>query len=1043
MPLSALSIRRPVATTLLSIAVMLAGVLGYMSLPVASMPQTEFPTISVQASLPGASPSVMASSVATPLERQFGRIAGVDEMTSTSTTGGTVITLQFELARDLNGAARDVQAAISAARGQLPSNLPSAPTYRKINPNDPSVLILVIESETVPLRELYDIADSTLSQKIAQISGVGQVSLNGSSKPAIRVEANPLALSAYGLGWERLRSVLSEASVNEPKGRLIDGDRVWDISATDQLAHASDYAPLIVGMHHGSPVRVRDVATVVDSVEDVRMSGFVDGRHAIQIVVNKSPGANAIATVDAVLALLPGMRASLPPSIRLYPMMDRTTTIRASIEDISWTLALSIALVILVVFTFLREGSSTLIPSISVPLSLLGTFAVMELAGFTLDNLSLMAVTIATGFVVDDAIVVLENVDRHLQAGLSPAAAALKGASEVGFTVMAMSASLVAAFLPMLLMGGIVGRLFREFSLVLSIAIAWSLLVSLVVTPMLCSVLLKPHSVRKHGRLYRLGEETLDRLEALYARGVRLVLRHQTVVLAAVLATFALTLYLFLHVAKGFFPQQDTGRLFGQIRAAQDISFDDLARKTKLVQDIVAREADVGHQSSFFGLNPNTPASNVASLFLVLKGIEERHHHSSLQILKHLQLKLNEVVGVQVVLVPQQELNIGARTSAAQFQYTLTSDNLATLDEWAPRITSGMRKVRGIRDVISDQVNAGLTLQLDIDRDTASRYGVTAQQIDETLYDAFGQRQAAILYGSINQYHIVLEASPDYQGNPSSLSSIYVRGTGGRLIPLSSFSHFTTIKMPLVVNHQGPFPAVTISFNLEPGFALGDVSPAIEAVGQQLGMLDTVHASFAGTARAFQDSLASEPVLIALALVTIYLVLGMLYGSLMHPLTILATLPSAGVGALLALMVTGNEFTVIALIGVVLLVGIVQRNAIMLIDFALTAERTDGATPEEAIYAACCRRFRPILMTTLTAILAALPLALGRGVGSELRQPLGISIVGGLTVSLLLTLYTTPVLYLSVARLRRLFLGEEQVTKKVDPEGAKVFLHRV
>ena len=1034
-------IRRPVATTLLSVAVMLAGVLGYMGLPVASMPQTEFPTISVQASLPGASPSVMASSIATPLERQFGRIAGVNEMTSTSTTGGTVIALQFDLDRDLNGAARDVQAAISAARGQLPSNLPSAPTYRKINPNDPSVLILVIESDTVPLRELYDLADSTLSQTIAQVPGVGQVSLNGSSKPAIRVEANPLALSAYGLGFERLRSVLAEASVNQPKGRLVGDDRVWDISATDQLEHASDYAPLIVGMNHGSPVRVRDVATVVDSVEDLRMSGFVDGRHAIQIVVNKSPGANAIATVDAVLALLPRMRASLPPSIKLYPMMDRTTTIRASIKDITWTLALSVGLVVLVVFAFLREGRSTLIPSISVPLSLLGTFAVMKLAGFTLDNLSLMAVTIATGFVVDDAIVVLENVDRHLQAGLSPAAAALKGSSEVGFTVMAMSASLVAAFLPMLLMGGIVGRLFREFSLVLSIAIGWSLVVSLVVTPMLCSVLLKPHGVRRHGRFYHVGESLLADLEASYARGVRLVLRHQSTGLAVVLGTCALTVYLFAHIAKGFFPQQDTGRLFGQIRAAQDISFDDLARKTKLVQDIVAKDPDVGHQSSFFGLNPNTPASNVASLFLVLKSVEERHQHSSLQILKRLQPKLNEVVGVQVVLVPQQELNIGARSSASQFQYTLTSDNLEMLDEWGPKITAGMRKMRGIRDVISDQVNAGLTLQLDVDRDTASRYGVTAQQIDETLYDAFGQRQAAVLYGAINQYHIVLEASPRYQEDPSSLSSIYVRGTAGKLIPLSSFSGYTTIKMPLVVNHQGQFPAVTISFNLEPGFSLSDVSAGIESVGQQLGMPQSVHASFAGTARAFQDSLASQPMLIALALVTIYLVLGMLYGSLMHPLTILASLPSAGVGALLALIVTGNEFTVIALIGVVLLIGIVQKNSIMLIDFALTAERTERKTPEEAIYEACCLRFRPIVMTTMTAILAALPLAFGTGVGYELRQPLGISIVGGLTVSLVLTLYTTPALYLFFARLRKLVLKQEQAARTHDPEALGEAIH--
>jgi multidrug efflux pump len=1002
---------------------MLAGVMAYILLPVASLPQTEFPTISVQATLPGASPSVTASSIATPLERQFGRIAGITEMTSASTTGATTINLQFDLNRDLNGAARDVQAAINAARSQLPANLPAAPLYRKVNPTEPSILILVIESDIVPLRDLYDIADSSISQRIAQVQGVGQVTLNGSSKPAVRVEVNPMALNAYGQGFEHLRSMLNLANVNQPKGRMHDEQRVWDISATDQLSKADQYGPLVVGMNKGAAVRVRDLATVTDSVEDIHTGGLVNGRHAIQIIVNKAPGANAIATVDAVIALLPQMRASMSPSIKLYPMMDRTTTIRASIRDITFTLALSIGLVILVVLAFLREVRSTLIPSISVPLSLLGTFAVMHLCGFTLDNLSLMAITIATGFVVDDAIVVIENVDRHLQAGLSPGAAALKGSSEVGFTVIAMSISLVAAFIPMLLMGGIVGRLFREFAIVLSIAIAWSLVVSLFVTPMLCSVLLEPLSARTHGRLYRLGDRFLHWLEASYAAGVRRVLRHQPIVLVVALFTCALTVFLYIHIPKGFFPQQDTGRIQGQIRAPQDVSFAELGVKARQVQDIVAKDDAVANQSSFFGLNPNTPAPNVSSLFIVLKSFEDRNGLSSTAVIKRLQPKMARLVGLQVVMTQQQELNIGARSSAAQFQYTLTSENLEQLDQWAPKMTAAMRKLAPLRDVVSDQVNAGLTLQLDVDRATASRYGVSAQEVDETLYDAFGQRQVSTIYGTSNQYHVVMEAAPEYQADPTSLGKVYVHGTGSALIPLSTFTTIKTIKAPLVVNHQGQFPAVTVSFNLAPGFSLGDASTVIENAAQQIGMPEIVHGNFAGTAQVFQASLKSQPYLILLAIVTIYLVLGMLYESLIHPFTILSTLPSAGVGALLALMLSGNDFSVIAMIGVVLLIGIVQKNSIMLVDFALGAERNEGKSPEDAIYEACCLRFRPILMTTMTALLGALPLALGGGVGFELRRPLGISIVGGLVVSLVLTLFSTPVLYLYFERLNRFFAG--------------------
>ena len=1017
--LSAPFIRRPVATSLLALAVMLAGIGAYLRLPVASLPQTEFPTVSVTANLPGASPAVTASSIATPLERQFGHIAGIREMTSASTTGATTINLQFDLDRDLNGAARDVQAAINAARSQLPANLPSAPSYRKVNPTEPSILILVIESDTVPLRDLYDLADSAISQKVAQVQGVGQVTLNGSSKPAVRVEANLNALNAYGQGLERLRSVLAAATVDHPKGRLNGTDQTWTISADDQLTAARQYEPLIVGMHNGSAVRVRDLATVVDSTEDLHAGGLVDTHKAIQIIVNKAPGANAVATADAVLALLPGLRATMSPAIQLYPMMDRTTTIRASLRDIKLTLALSVLLVILVVFAFLREGRSTLIPAISVPLSLLGTFAVMHLAGYTLDNLSLMAITIATGFVVDDAIVVLENIDRHLQAGLSVGAATLRGASEVGFTVIAMSVSLVAAFIPLLLMGGIVGRLFREFAVVLSIAIAWSLAVSLLVTPMLCAQLLQPHRTRSHGLLYQLTEGLLSRLENVYAEAVKKVLRYQPQMLAVALSTCALTVFLYVRIPKGFFPQQDTGRITGQIRARQDISFDELGDKALEVQQAVWADSDVTHESSFFGFNPNTPSSNVSSLFIILRDFDQRHGLPSLDVMKRLQPQFANIVGVQVTLQQQQELNIGARSSAAQFQYSLTSPNLGLLEEWAPRLTARLAQITALRDVISDQVNSGLTLQLDIDRATASRFGVSAQEIDNSLYDAFGQRQVATIYGQNNQYHVVLEAAPQYQREADALSSIYVHGAAKKLIPLSNFTRVRTSHAPLVVNHQGQFPCVTISFNLAPGHSLGEADEAIGEATRDIGLPQSIGANFAGVAQAFEQSLESQPRLILLAVVSIYLVLGMLYESLIQPLTILASLPSAGVGALLALMLTRTDFSVIAMIGVVLLIGIVQKNSIILIDFALQAERREGKSPEDAITEACRLRFRPIVMTSMTALLGALPLAFGGGVGFELRRPLGISIAGGLIFSLVLTLFTTPVLYLYFNRLSR------------------------
>ena len=1015
--ISAPFIRRPKATTLLCVAVMLAGVFAYLNLPVASLPQTEFPTISVQASLPGADPAVMAASVATPLERQFGRIAGVTEMTSSSSLGATTVNLQFDLNRDLNGAAREVQAAINAARSQLPSDLPNQPSYRKVNPTEPSILILVIESETVPLRELYDLADSVLAQSIAQVQGVGQVSLNGSSKPAVRVQVNPHSLNAYGLSFETLRSVLSSASILRPKGRLDDGSRQWDIAANDQLMRAEDYAPLIIHQHGGAAVRLRDVATVTDSVEDVRTGGLINGRNGLQIIVNKAPEANTIATVDAILALLPQLSASLPPTVRLYPMMDRTKTIRASIKDISWMLILSVALVMLVVFAFLREFRSTIIPSVSVPVSLLGTFAIMYVLGYTLDNLSLMAVTIATGFVVDDAIVVIENVDRFLRNGDQPVQAALRSSEKVGFTVIAMSISLVSAFIPMLLMGGIVGRLFREFAITLSIAIGLSLLVSLFVTPMLCSVLLQPHGRRRRGRLYFIGESILERIEEIYSRGLRWALRHQSAVLVIAVTTCGLAIYLYVAIPKGFFPQQDTGRVTGQIRASQDISFNGLSEKAKMVLEVASRDPDVDSATSFFGANSIGPSPNAGSFFFVVKDDVNHKNASSNAMIHRLRPQLSELPGVSVTMQEQQELNLGARSSAAQFQYTLSSNSLDQLNEWAPRMTEKMRTMRVLRDVMSDQLTDGLAAQLVLDRDTASRFGIAAKDLDAVLDDSFGQRQISTIYSSVNQYHLVLESLPRFQLGPDALAEVYVPSSKGKPVPLAVFSKLLLRKAPLVVNHQAQIPSVTISFNLAPGHSLSDAVEMIEAGALELGMPEMVHAGFAGSAQAFQASFRNQPLLILLALATIYLVLGMLYESLIYPLAILSTLPSAGVGALFALMLAKEEFSVMAMIGIVLLIGIVQKNSIMLVDAALWAERHEGLTPTQAIYQACLHRFRPICMTTTTAILGAMPLALGHGVGFELRRPLGISIVGGLAASLLLTLYSTPVIYVYVSRL--------------------------
>jgi hydrophobe/amphiphile efflux-1 (HAE1) family protein len=1068
---SAPFIKRPVATFLLSVAVILAGAAAYVLLPVSSLPQVEYPVISVGAALPGADPETMASAVATPLERQFSRIAGINQMTSTSSLGSASITMQFDLNRDVDGAARDVQAAINAARSQLPSNLPSNPTYRKINPSDAPIMILALTSDTLSVPQLYDAADSVLAQKISQAPGVGQVFTGGSAKPAVRVEANPTQLAAYGIGLEALRAVIGQANVNQPKGYLMDETQRWSISTTDQLFGAAAYAPLIVATDRGpvstvaaasglpaavassvgtttgaaapvaqtavqgSPgaahgvVRIEDVAKVIDSVEDIHTGGMFNGKPAILLVIFKSPGANVISTVDRVKEMLPILRASISPAININVALDRTATIRASVRDVTRTLIVSIVLVILVVFLFRREVRATLIPSVSVPLSLLGTFGVMYMLGYTLDNLSLMALTISTGFVVDDAIVVIENISRHLEAGMTPLEAAMVGSKEIGFTVLSMSTSLIAVFIPILLMGGIVGRLFREFAVTLSAAILMSLVVSLTTTPMLSAKFLEAHNKRKHGRMYHWGEQALARMAAEYDRGLRWVLRRQGLVLTITILTFVLNVYLYILVPKGFFPQQDTGRLSAMILAQQDTSFDAMKLKMQRLAGIVQDDPGIENVMSFVGGGgPGGGGFNTGRMFLFLKpdAVRQKTGDTAEVIIGRLRPKVSSLPGVQLYLQAQQELNIGGRSSATQYQYSLTADNLDDLNTWAPRLMREMQRLPDLKDVATDQQDRGLRAQLVIDRDTASRLGVSPFSIDATLSDAFGQKQVSTTYRPLNQYHVVMEVAPEYQENPDALKNIYVKSTAGTQVPLSAVTHFVQQRIPLAVNHQGQSPAATLSFNLTPGSSLSDATAAIEQARINIGMPSTIHGGFQGTAQAFQSSLKSEPLLILLALVAVYIVLGILYESFIHPLTILSTLPSAGVGAIVALLLFKVDLSVIAMIGIILLIGIVKKNAIMMIDFALVAEREHGKTPEEAIYEACLLRFRPIMMTTMAALLGGLPLALGRGTGSELRRPLGITIVGGLIVSQALTLFTTPVVYLFFDRLRQRFAGKKR-----------------
>ncbi len=1018
MNISAPFIRRPVGTALLTAAIALAGAVAYLQLPVAPLPQVDFPTISIGASLPGASPEIMASSVAAPLERQLGHIAGVNEMTSSSTLGSTSITLQFDLNRDINGAARDVQAAINAARANLPANLPSNPTYRKVNPADAPILILALTSDIYDRGQLYDAASTIIQQKLLQIQGVGSVNIGGGALPAVRVDVNPTLLNSFGLSLTDVSAMLAQQNANLAKGQLADDQTTMDILANDQLHKAADYKNLIVAYRNGAAIRLSDVANVQDSVENIRAAGYLNGKPAIPLIILRQPGANIIDTVDRVKAELPSLKASIPAGIKLDVVLDRTTTIRALVREIERTLLIAIALVILVVFVFLRSPRATLIPAVVVPVSLIATFGVMYLFGYSVDNLSLMALTISTGFVVDDAIVVIENVTRHLEMGLKPMQAALKGAQEVGFTVLSISVSLVVVFIPILLMGGIVGRLFREFAVVLSTDILVSLVVSLTTTPMMCSRLLRHRRPDEHGKIYRFSEKVFAALLHAYERSLTVVLRHPAITLTTLLLTIALNIYLFVIVPKGFFPQQDNGTIMGGIQGSQDASFPSMQSAAVRFVRAITNDPAVQNVVAFTG---GGGAANSGFVFLALKPLEERQVHAD-QIIARLRPKLGAVPGASLFLQAGQDLRIGGRQSSAQYQYTIQSENLDDLVKWGPILVEQMKKLRGFTEVNTDQQNNGLQASLVYDRATAARLGISPQTLDQTLYLAFGQAQVSTMYSSLNQYHVVMEAAPQFLQGPQGLDGIYLHATNSSaMIPLSAVAHYEPTTAPIAVNHQGQFPAVTLSFNLVPGFALSDAVKAIQQMEQTIKMPETIHGSFAGTLQAFQQSLGTEPFLIFAALLAVYIVLGILYESYIHPLTILSTLPSAGVGAVLALLIFKTDLSIMAVIGILLLIGIVKKNAIMMVDFALVAERVEGKNSRDAIYEACCLRFRPIVMTTMSALFGALPLILTSGTGSELRRPLGITIVGGLIMSQALTLYTTPVVYLYLERIRQRF----------------------
>jgi len=1034
MNISAPFIRRPVATTLITIAIAIAGAIAFKVLPVSPLPQVDFPTISVGASLPGGSAEIMASSVATPLERQFGHIAGVTEMTSSSTLGTTSITIQFDLSRDINGAARDVEAAINAARTYLPANLPANPTYRKVNPADSPIMILGLTSDTYGPDKMYDSASTVIQQKLSQIQGVGQVSVGGGALPSVRVEVNPTKLASYGLAMSSVQSMLSLQNSDLAKGQISDGNTTADIVANDQISHADEYKPLIVGYSNGTAIRLSDVADVVDSVQNVRTGGYLNGKRAVMLIIFRQPGANIIDTVDLIRAQIPYIKASIPQGIDITIVQDRTVTIRASVADVERTLMVSIGLVIVVVFIFLRNGRATLIPAVAVPVSLIGTFAVMYLFGYSIDNLSLMALTISTGFVVDDAIVVMENITRHLEDGMDPFAASLRGAKEIGFTVFSISMSLIAVFIPILLMGGIVGRLFREFAITLSTAILVSMTISLTTTPMMCAYLLKDEKTKKHGRLYIAFDRFFDWVLSLYRRTLHWVLDNPALVLTVLVLIIALNVVLVIKIPKGFFPQQDTGILAGGVQGPQDSSFPAMNDAIRQIAGVIKSDPAVQNVVAFTG---GQGATNTGFVFISLKPLNERKIGAP-EIINRIRPKLNRLPVASAFLQAAQDLRIGGRSSNALYQYTIQADNLTDLALWGPRLLTEMKKLPGLQDVNTDQQNGGLDELVTYDRITAAKLGQTSQSLDNGLYSAFGQLETSVIYTQLNQYYVVLEVAPPYWKDPNGLNDIYFHPTGSSSTtatgnaPLFSMAsaHETTI--PLALNHTGLFPSVTVSFNLAPGVSMSDATLSIEQMQQRLGTPSTIHGFFAGTLQAYQQSLGTEPVLVLTALLAVYIVLGVLYESLVHPLTIISTLPSASVGAMLALMLFKVDLNIISIIGIVLLIGIVKKNAIMIIDFALQQEREHGKSTEDAIFEACMLRFRPILMTTMAALFGALPLAFGTGTGSELRRPLGITIVGGLIFSQLLTLYTTPVVYLAFDRLRLRMMGKERDTFHVD-----------
>ena len=1088
-------ILRPVATTLLMVGILLTGIVGYKQLPVSALPEVDYPTIQVITFYPGASPDVMASSVTAPLERQFGQVPGLQQMTSTSSDGSSVITLQFNLNLNIDVAEQEVQQSINASGTYLPPDLPTPPIYSKTNPADAPILTLALTSKDLPLSKVEDLADTRLAPKISQLPGVGLVSISGGQKPAVRIEANPTALANNGLNLEDLRSTLVAANVNQAKGSFDGPHQAYQIGANDQLLSSSDYAPLIIAYRNGAPVKLSDVASVADDAENIHQAAWMNNVPAVIVNIQRQPGANIITVADRIKILLPQLTANLPKSVQVSILTDRTTTIRASVSDVQFEMMLTVALVVMVIFLFLRNFAATIIPSVAVPLSLVGTFGVMYLLGYSLNNLTLMALTISTGFVVDDAIVMIENIVRYIEEGEHPLRAALKGSAQIGFTIVSLTISLIAVLIPLLFMGDIVGRLFREFAVTLSVTILVSAVVSLTLTPMMCSKLLKHKPEAEQGRLFRASERAFEAVIAFYGRTLKWVLRWQTATLLVAAGTLVLTIVLFIFIPKGFFPIQDTGVIQGVSEASQTVSFPEMAREQQQLAAIIGKDPAVESLSSFIGIDGTNTTLNSGRILINLKPLDERGINAS-DVIRRLQPQLEQVAGITLFMQPVQDLTVEDRVSRTQFQYTLEDASADELNTYAPQMLEKLKKRPELRDVASDQQVLGLQAKLVFDRNTAYRMGITPSSIDQTLYDAYGQRQVSTIFTQLNQYHVVLEVKQDFRQNPMDLHSLFIRtsaasssglvsgGTSatqifgpsssltaanaslstnssssaassspgpagsayggaatssttaypnGGQVPLAAFAHMETTTVPITVNHQGQFPVVTFSFNLAPGASLGEAVKAVNDVKTEVGMPASIQADFQGTAEAFQASLANEPVLILAALITVYIVLGVLYESYIHPITILSTLPSAGVGALLALIVCGNDFSVIALIGIVLLIGIVKKNAIMMIDFALDAERKEGMEPENAIYQACLLRFRPIMMTTMAALLGAVPLALGSGTGSELRRPLGISIIGGLLISQLLTLYTTPVIYLWFDRLARRFSPQHEIAPGAEP----------